>query len=396
MFKQSSLIILVLIGLVSSLDISQYEDSVKKMSANKRFQDDFERQLNYVLSLDENYLNYKPEVKFNCDVSNLTSETPVSVHRLKPSDVKVIAALGDSITAGVGAEAFTIVGLLIENRGVSWSIGGHRDVSKVVTVPNIFKKFNPNLKGASLHNTELKANHENLNVAVSGNEANHIPEQARNLVRLMKNSKDFDFENDWKVVTIFIGGNDLCDICIDTEKHIPERYVNDIKEGLDILHKESPRTLVNLVNILNIEDLREMNSGLACSYLHTSLCPCAAYPANSASEQELIEYTKAYRQLSYELIESGRYDTTEDFTVVIQPFFNDFQPPRLTNGKIDLSYFAPDCFHFSAKSHALGAVGLWNNMLQPVGKKATTLTVGEEILCPTNEAPFIYTNKNSK
>ena len=91
--------------------------------------------------------------------------------------------------------------------------------------------------------------------------------------------------------------------------------------------------------------------GLACSYLHTSSCPCAAYPADEAAEQKLVEYTEAYRNLANELVESGRYDTTDDFTVVIQPFFKDFNPPRLNNGKVDLSFFAPDCFHFSAKSH---------------------------------------------
>jgi phospholipase B1 len=58
-----------------------------------------------------------------------------------------------------------------------------------------------------------------------------------------------------------------------------------------------------------------------------------------------------YGKLTEELAASGRYDTKDDFTVVWQPFFKDFQPPRLANGKIDTTYFAPDCFHFSSKSH---------------------------------------------
>lgn len=28
-------------------------------------------------------------------------------------------------------------------------------------------------------------------------------------------SQEVDFENDWKLVTIFVGGNDLCHYCMD-------------------------------------------------------------------------------------------------------------------------------------------------------------------------------------
>ena len=40
-------------------------------------------------------------------------------------------------------------------------------------------------------------------------------------------------------------------------------------------------------------------------------------------------------------------------------------------------------------------MGLWNNMLQPVGKKATTFSVSETIACPTKDQPYIFTNLNS-
>lgn len=48
---------------------------------------------------------------------------PSSVHRLRPSDIEVIGAIGDSLTAANGAKANTIIGVLLEDRGVSWSIG---------------------------------------------------------------------------------------------------------------------------------------------------------------------------------------------------------------------------------------------------------------------------------
>lgn len=34
------------------------------------------------------------------------------------------------------------------------------------------------------------------------------------------------------------------------------------------------------------------------------------------------------------------------------------------NGKPDLSFFAADCFHFSARGYAEMAMALWNNMVR--------------------------------
>lgn len=352
MFKLSFFIIFSIICLTSATSsIDEWIDIVTNANQNATFKSDFIDHLNYLQSIDPNYFNYKPETSFDCDTSDISPIPPISVHKLRPSDIKVIGAFGDSLTAALGAKALTIFGLLKEYRGVSWSIGGDKTVDKVITLANILKKFNPSLKGFSTCTTLAKANHDKLNVAVSGQEANHIPEQARNLVKLMKKTKGIDYENDWKLVTLFIGGNDLTRICLDQEKHSPENYIKDIKEGLDILHAEMPKTLVNFVSILNVMDLKDMNKGLVCSTLHAD--NCAAYPVSEAMEELLVNYTKEYRRLSNELIDSGRYDTTEDFNVVIQPFMRDFNPPRLDNGQVDLSYFAPDCFHFAAKSHGI-------------------------------------------
>lgn len=51
-----------------------------------------------------------------------------------------------------------------------------------------------------------------------------MPAQANLLVERMKTEPGVDFENDWKLITLFIGGNDLCDYCDDKvrghERHI--------------------------------------------------------------------------------------------------------------------------------------------------------------------------------
>lgn len=36
---------------------------------------------------------------------------------------------------------------------------------------------------------------------------------------------------------------------------------------------------------------------------------------------------------------------------------------QFDNGTVDLTYLAPDCFHFSVKGHHNVATALWNNMV---------------------------------
>jgi phospholipase B1 len=135
----------------------------------------------------------------------------------------------------------------------------------------------------------------------------------------MKESKDFDYQNDWKLVTLFIGGNDLCDYCKDKSLHSPQAYINDIQEGLDILYNELPKTFVNLVTVLKVNDIGILNEGLICSLLHHFECPCAAYPENDEAKKELAQVFQEYVTNTHNLINSNRYEK-DDFTVVIQPF----------------------------------------------------------------------------
>jgi len=48
---------------------------------------------------------------------------PTSVHRLRPGDIDVVGAMGDSLVAGNGALEEFAMGTLIEYRGVSWAAG---------------------------------------------------------------------------------------------------------------------------------------------------------------------------------------------------------------------------------------------------------------------------------
>uniref|UniRef100_A0A4W4EUZ7 Uncharacterized protein n=1 Tax=Electrophorus electricus TaxID=8005 RepID=A0A4W4EUZ7_ELEEL len=87
--------------------------------------------------------------------------------------------------------------------------------------------------------------------------------------------------------------------------------------------------------------------------------------------QDLNELNRAYQRGLVDLVESGRYDSHSNFTVVLQPFLRDITLPLMVreDGNLDLSYFTVDCLHLSERAHSEMAIALWNNMLEPVGKK---------------------------
>ena len=110
-----------------------------------------------------------------------------------------------------------------------------------------------------------------------------MPSQANLLVERMTRALGAaKFAADWKLVTFFIGGNDLCGYCKDVvcfspavtlailtiiaiqDRFSPATYTNNIKNALDILKARMPRTLVNFVTVLNVAELEDLHEGIRC------------------------------------------------------------------------------------------------------------------------------------
>ncbi|XP_076464761.1 uncharacterized protein LOC143296616 [Babylonia areolata] len=330
------------------------------------------------------YSKFNEETQeFPCVPLAKSSSVPTSVHELRPGDIKVIGAMGDSLTAGSAIEATNILMVINQYRGLSWNGGGETTFEDQITVPNILKKYNPDLYGYATGNGDEESPRSMFNVAVAGSTSSDLVDQAQEMILRMRNDPRVDFENDWKVVTVLSGNNDLCDFCNKQDDINLEEFHEHVTAALDILHAQLPRTLVNLVEPLNMEIVTDLNKGLLCSTLHYVLCDCAAFPGNAEAELALIQEADLYQRAVEEIALSGRYDSRPDFTVVSQPFFNATYLPRLEDGQPDMSYFAPDCFHLSRKGQAAAASALWNNMIEPVHGKRTQWSPGEAIECPT-------------
>ena len=204
---------------------------------------------------------------------------PTSVHKLRPGDIQVIASLGDSLSAGLGALARSEFQLLVENRGVAWSggkniltvfalvretgilhahyffpAGGLGNWKEYTTLPNILKNFNPKIYGYSTRNVLFKREKsiDAFNVAVSGATSGDLPAQAKRLIQRMRQDRRVNYTQGWKMVTIMIGGNDGCShVCESLSKRrmdaSPSAFIKNLRRTLDILQRDMPRTFINLV-----------------------------------------------------------------------------------------------------------------------------------------------------
>lgn len=120
-----------------------------------------------------------------------------------------------------------------------------------MTIPNILKVFNPSLTGYSTGTGEFLSWHSHMNVAFPVSADEDALRQAKILVKKMKEDPNINIADDWKMITIFFGANDLCSAqCYDKQKASPMSHAKKLMAALDYLQKTLPRTFVNLIPVL--------------------------------------------------------------------------------------------------------------------------------------------------
>jgi len=306
---------------------------------------------------------------WTCAATGRSNPRPDNVRQLLPGDVDLICALGDSIVAAFGALSKTIFDVFKEWRGYSFAAGGETNVENFISVPNILKAYYPGVKGFSTGTGNQDSAFAHLNVAVSGARSRDMSAQVPKLIA--KINQQYNMQNDWKLLNFFVGGNDLCDYCRDNKTNSPANYKSNIEKALDEIQANIPKAFVNLIAPPDITLLGQVSSGL-CSILHGFECSCAN---DVASHNIYPDYIRAL----FDIEATAKYHT-RNFHVTVQPFLVETKLPQ-KNGKPDIDYFAPDCFHFSGLAHQAASVALWNNMMQAAGKKQLDWTPGEHLIC---------------
>lgn len=142
-------------------------------------------------------------------------------------DIKVVAAFGDSVMTGLfmrgtRSTAFRyLFDLPTEDRGFVFAIGGK---SGAISIANYMIEMQPkrdlNIVGQSIDRTDFDTVSSDLptfqlNLAESGSAAEDINGQVDVFITRMKSSAFDKYRNEWKMLTIFVGGIDLCRSCLD-------------------------------------------------------------------------------------------------------------------------------------------------------------------------------------
>lgn len=198
----------------------------------------------------------------------------------------MIAALGDSITAGFGIDGFW--GSFTEDRGKSWAMGGDANVSSLAS---FIRRYSPSVQGASVgrHWVEICADYfcpsahvpsiDNLNAAQSGAWVQNLPAQATWLIERIQDNHKIDWKNDWKLITVLIGANNLCASCIDwiDPFDTAQQFGEDLDKTLATL-ATIPRSFINVVQIFNLSSVWNVSSTVSyCNVVHEDFpleCEC--------------------------------------------------------------------------------------------------------------------------
>ncbi|KAI8896079.1 hypothetical protein BC833DRAFT_630742 [Globomyces pollinis-pini] len=329
---------------------------------------------------------------------------PTSVHDVRIDDIKVVAAIGDSITAGFGAAGSRgplSLKNLYEQRGLSWSMGSD---AGTVSIANFIKNYNPNVIGGSVGEHivnvcygplcppfQYKPDLDRFNAARSGALAANLPDEVDWLVKQMKNNPNVDMANDYKLINLFIGSNDVCLGCQPVLKDFVltgDQFESTMRDVLFKIQWNIPKAIVNIhqqFDVAQVYDLTRFEP--KCIAIRAAslglLCPCAFQPLfadrNRRAMKELAaEYNRRLEKIQKDFLANKN----DNFMYVLNPSFRDVNLKQW-----DMSYISDiDCFHPSTKTHQLMAVSSWNNLFVPFEQRATSVAPNIKTYCPTEDS----------
>lgn len=312
----------------------------------------------------------------DCPMLPARSNPPLSVHDLRIDDIKVISAIGDSITAGFGARDGDPFKVLNEYRGISWAMGGD---AGAVSIANMMKKYSPDLVGASLGehlvnvcygplcpNFQYQAKKDQFNAARSGSLAMNLMDQAKYLNDQMRSDSRVNFQQDFKLLNFFIGGNDVCLGCLPILEDLvlsPDQFENTIRDVLSYVEENIPRVVVNLHSIFNVSQVYDLShADPHCATLRKIglkvECACALLfdgEVGVSNRLEMDDLVAGYNEKLSLIAADYSEKKSDSFMVSLNPIFRDVALRQWSIKELS----KVDCFHPSQSAHELMAIGSW-------------------------------------
>eukprot|EP00158_Paraphelidium_tribonemae_P002472 Partr_v1_DN25395_c0_g1_i1_m21475 putative Phospholipase B1 len=322
-----------------------------------------------------------------CDVETPAFECPrtvpkrasgeqVTAQTLHPSDIAIVASMGDSVTAGLFMrKKFSF---RVEDRQYSYGTG-----SKIDSIASNIQRYQPmeksGLPGLARKPTRVYSykGGDGLNFAVSASGVAGLQDQFRQFIHKLTRprrfiwpfnriffpqSNRFDADEKWKLVTVWIGAIDLCH---HREADYLERH---LMHALLYLQKNMKRIFVNLVLHPDILRIYHATKDLKwCRRVQGVMKMCPELFDDSLNSQ-LLRTVMNERRLKYNVAfrRVARYFAlAEDpmFMVAAQGGIMELEVSKM-KGTNFLSKV--DCFHPNVCSNRQFAFGLWNSMFSPL------------------------------
>ncbi|EPB86320.1 hypothetical protein HMPREF1544_06859 [Mucor circinelloides 1006PhL] len=328
----------------------------------------------------------------NCPVLSPRSTPPNDVRDLRIDDIKLIAALGDSIFAGYGMKnvpegplGLAHPNALTEHRGLNYMMGGDPDA---ISIANFIKHFSSNLLGPSINTHPLvsiagrvsSARHyplvDNLNAAISGAMAINLDIELDYLLQELNNpfTSNANAENEWKMINIHVGSNEMCQSCDSSLSNLttPDVYAQAIENAVQRIRKTIPNVFVNLIGMFRfsvINQLAEANPQYCVN--RDIIKPCACFLQNKMEHMDNLMEEFNARLIAIAKKYAPRPGST--FGVTYTPFPIDFKTFPIN------AFSNIDCFHPSVIAHQWMAKSIWNQLFTKAKPSTMAFNFSEEV-----------------
>jgi len=242
-----------------------------------------------------------------------------------------------------------------------------------------------------------------FNAAQTGAMSSNLGMETTYLLHQVRHHRLVNVTQDWKLLTVFIGSNDICqfgckqDGLKPGETGSPEAFETKLWLNLERIRERLPRTLVVFLPLPDISQAawfskRHRRCILAQPMLAME-CPCAVIGGEEGLwEMRLMtaDLNGRIERVAARLNEAARLAQPDrsrrSFAAFLLPFL------RETDWRDDIpQHFLAklDCFHPSNTAHKSMAMAYWRSLFLAAGERPVRMGEETAVYCPTEDDRII-------